>query len=426
MTDRLAALYPPETGQLLVVPRLPAPRFADPPPDEPIRTSVREFYGDTMLAEFQVPAGNRIAFIDKSFPHSRFDLMLLASEDDVHSSASSLTPATRRVVFSTAYQFLRFVGEPEVIERYGLHDGHVHVCFNYDEHTTDRENGMFYDKRFHTHVNYYPGRDLKALGSARRWRDLPDVGLRRRLIDPLTVLAASIMYDALGPTFADLDVMPVDDHRDSTTGLPPGLKFRLPHWRLLESPTFAHALALLHERSVEVYGQLHEAFTGQPHRPRAWHRPALLPPDDLLANIRRLDWLSERSAAGLRTLAAALRTVDDRQIAMLRHVERRRVQLLTLAGLNYSLGIFSPAANTVTTRLVDAKDVYVVVQYKLLADIGMAGLPAIRDIPIVKLDRRTGPVMSDDEVADRRAFSDEFLQAAMPTVASRFGLRASL
>ena len=74
-----------------------------------------------------------------------------------------LAPRTLNVVFDLAYRFVAYISQPETVERFGLHGAQLHLCFNHDRDTVDRDNAMFFDKRFHLHLNLWPERDLDWL-----------------------------------------------------------------------------------------------------------------------------------------------------------------------------------------------------------------------------------------------------------------------
>lgn len=77
-------LYPDAAWDLPVNPALPAPRLPDPPPEQSNPAAYRAHYHPFIVEEFAVPgAAERIAVIDKAFPHSLYDLMLLVARDDI-------------------------------------------------------------------------------------------------------------------------------------------------------------------------------------------------------------------------------------------------------------------------------------------------------------------------------------------------------
>lgn len=421
MDDVLAPLYPPEADDTPTVLRMPAPRLADPPPDIRNVGTVADHYGPNLLDEWVVADGDRVAVIDKAFPHSRYDLLLLASDDEVRSAVTDLAPATKGLLFGAVADFVDFLSDPEVVTAYDLSGGHFQASFNFDRDTVDRENSMFYDKRFHLHMNYTPGRDI-ALEAPVRWADIPGHRLRRRLIDPIAYLGASIIHDATGGTAGGLPLLSLDDARDLRLGLPPGAKLRIDGWGALRTPQFSTALDDLHRHAERAYRVLHVAFTGAPHAPRPWRRPSLLPADTIVANLDEIGWLSTGTRKGLTTLARVLKDVSDSDLTRFRADEGARVEHLTVAGLDYAMSVFSRGRNTAATPLAEHDEVYLVMQPKLFGDIGGAGLPTVDGVPIVRLDRSAGPTLTAAELADRRALRRHFLDRASAAMARRHGL----
>ncbi len=421
MIDALADLYPAEAQETPAVLRLAAPRLAEPPPDVRNVGTVLDHYRENLLQEWTVHGGDRIALIDKAFPHSRYDVMLLASDDTIRSAVTDLGSATAEMLFDTAADFVDFLSAPAVVDHYRLADGHFHLCFNYDRDTVDRENSMFYDKRFHLHLNYTPGRDIK-LGSAVKWSEIPDLRLRRRLIDPIAYLGAAVLHDATDGSVADTNLLPIDNARDLRLGLPPGAKVRLDGWGRLRGPRFPALLDDLHRQADRAYRTIHRAFTGVASAPEPWQRPALLAPERICANLDAIRWLSASTRAGLAQLAHLLRDTTAADLARYRGDEGARVQQLTVAGLDYAMSVFSPHRNTAARPLAVHDEVYLVMQFKLFGDIGGAGLPTIDGIPIVRLDRSSGPALTAAELADRRALRRDFLDRALPGLTHRHGL----
>jgi len=421
MSDRLAELYPAAVHQLRVGLSLPAPRLPDPPSGGRNLGSVREFYGPMLLREVQVANGNRVAFINKAFPHSRYDVMMLASDDHIHSSIGELAAPTKGLFFDVADRFVDYLSDEGVRKEFDLDNGHLHVSYNYDRHTQDRENSMFYDKRFHLHLNYWPGRDLRRLSTV-PWPEVTDVALRRRLVDPIAHLAAQVVYEYTGGTVAGHRLLVPDAERDGAHGLPFGPKLRLPGWRALQDPAVPAILEVLHRAAESAYGEIHQCLVGAPHRPQAWWRPELLPEPAVAANLRRLGWASENTRDGLMNLARLLCDLSESDLARFRTDEATRIRRMTLGGLDYAISMFTQRRNTGDNPLSRHEQLYLVLQAKLFADIGGAGLPSIDAVALVRVDRSAGAVMTDADVADRAQLRQEFLDGHWPGLSNRHQL----
>jgi hypothetical protein len=409
--DVFAPLYPTEAKQFRVVRELRAkglPRKDVPPTRGDL--DLATFYGEKILGRFDVLDGERreaLAYVDKLFPHSRYDLMVLAADDPPKTSVADLAPRTLDLILHTAHEFIRFVSRKDVIERFRLGGGRAHLCFNYSD-TLDRENGQSYDKRFHLHLNYWPGFDLEGM-TTMRYRDVEGLVERRRLLDPIAFLGPSIAYDFFGGEVEGLRLLPPDDARDLSLGLPAGLKLRLPDWDALRERRFARATRALHIGLQHVYSRLSEAFTGADVLPAPWTRHRLLPRRRIAENVDRLEWSSSRSRAGILILADILRNVSPAVIARLRTAADSRIRHLTLAGLDYSMSIYAQEANTLASPLSEGRPVYMVVQTRLFSDSGTAGVPAMDRIPAVRVKRGSG-TFSPSEIVDRGAFHRALLR----------------
>jgi hypothetical protein len=170
--DRFAALYPADLDRLRVAwdhLRIPGPpadyaltRTEAEHPDPALRFARRT------IQEIACD-GDRLALIDKVSPHSLFDLMVSEISDPPKATPDAVDPATGRVLWRTGLAFVRFVSDPEVMRRFDLADGELHLALNCDPNTHDRESVQA-AKQFHLHLLYWPGRTLKAVGGRRAIR----------------------------------------------------------------------------------------------------------------------------------------------------------------------------------------------------------------------------------------------------------------
>ncbi|MGH9004439.1 MAG: hypothetical protein ACRDYV_15045, partial [Acidimicrobiia bacterium] len=238
MTDPFAELYPVQAKRMPVLDGVPAPSFAAystglhdgtrPEPDYTARLLARVKVGRDQAAE-------SLAFVDKLFPHTPLDLMVVADDQRPRFAFADLQPDTGLAVCRILHQFVDFLSRGDVLAAYGLSGRRVHLCYNFDPHTLDRDNPMAYDKRFHVHLNCWQRWQLDraepvAYGSIRE-------PLRRRdLLDPLAFLGPRVCFDMLGGTAAGRALMDPNPGRDLRMRLPVGLKVRLGDWRSLRSP----------------------------------------------------------------------------------------------------------------------------------------------------------------------------------------------
>ena len=407
MTDRFARLYPTSVAEALVAPTFAVPRF---PTADRVRneTTVRQFYSDRLLAEFDIAGSeDRIAIVDKLFPHARFDAMVLASNDVVRSSTSDLSPVTLGAIFELCERFVAYVSDPGVVARYGLENGEIHVAYNYDRDTIDRDNAMFYDKRFHLHLNCWPAGDLAKVTPI-RYGDVSDPMIRRRLVDPVAALAARIIREAAG---GELDGFALSRSAHAGPGDPVGLKVHLGTWSALREPAFHKLLRSLHDVAEGAYRDIRTALVGDPEPYAPWTRPRLLSDGEVADNLHKVTYLSPRSRDDLMLLARQLSDADAASMAAWRADPLLAVRRLSLNGLDYSIGLYTREVISAERALSAASDVGLLMQCRLFGDVGGAGLPPLRGNAAVRLDRKDGPVMSQGEIDARTGFQAGFIDS---------------
>ncbi|MFD3760454.1 hypothetical protein [Streptomyces sp. NPDC058622] len=403
-TATLDDLYPAAAWDLPVNPGLPAPRLPAPPEELPNLSGYREHYAPFILRELPVPGhAERLAAIDKAFPHSLYDLMLLVARDDVLRTHVGNTPdQVLAALLHAARSFTEFTKSPAA-RRFGLAGFRLGIGWNCDP-TVDRDNGQYWDKRLHLHLNCWPG----AVCTSSRpvpLASITDVTVRRSLVDPIAHLAHQVMADALrtAPLPASCHMLEPDLARDAALGLPVGLKFRLPGVPFLTTADCRVLLRALHATAETTHRAVLTAFTGHADAPAPWQRPALLPPDTVRSNLTALPWLSHPAAADLLRLRAVLKDVTPAQLRLLASRPWIANRCLTLGGLSYNTSFFTP--RPVSTGGED--DWYLVMQFKLVSYIGSS--PAVGGAIASVIDRAHGPVMTPDDRARRADFQNAFL-----------------
>jgi hypothetical protein len=412
MRDRLAALYPPEFQDYPIIERVSVPGFPGMhAPHFPAFKDPWPMYGDRLLYEFIVSdgaGGDRLVLVNKLYPHGLHDMMVLSLDDPPKPSIAGLGVPATAVVLGLAERFLEYVGDPEVIKRFHLDEGCFHFCYNYDPDTLDRESGMA-DKRFHLHLNYW-SREIDKL-SPRPFGSLSNLSWRRRLIDPITSLGEQIAYDLLSGAIGDIPLLPPNPKRDLCLGLPPGLKIRFDGWSVLRDPVTVETLRNLHTELSSAHALIVRAFTNDDRPPGRWRRHSLLPASTIRSNVAAISGLSEASKQGLVVLAEALQDVSSLAMEAFRNKKWLRIQHLAMAGLNYSLGLYAQQTNRIGDPLLKNGPVYLVVQTKLFADIGGAGIPYMKALPIVRIQRGDG-VFNSRQIRNRDDFQAGFVAYA--------------
>ncbi|MFB7500399.1 hypothetical protein ACFC09_37965 [Streptomyces sp. NPDC056161] len=401
------SLYPSSALALPVNPSLPAPRLPSPPVERSNEGNYRDYYGPNIRAEYAVDGcdADRVAVIDKAWPHTLPDIMLLVASDHGRRTNVEDTPdAVLATLLKGAVTYVGFVSEPETAQNFRLGGGQVTVGWNADG-TLDRDNGQWWDKTMHWHLNLYP-EPVRAAVRPVPLGDISDEGLRRSLVDPVAYLAQHVVRDALKQFVLPRGtrLLPISAHHDAARLLPVGLKLKLPGWHFLTTHEGRHLLRTLHQAADRAYRQVRRAFTGSPEPTPPWTRPTLLPPEQVSDQLGRLTWLSPVSRISLMRLRRVLRDVTDRELHLLRDHRAFANRCLTLADLSYNLTLLTPTP--VGPALPEAP-VFLVMQLKLFSYVGHA--PAVGGAVASVIDRHNGPVMDEALLAQRRAFQDAYL-----------------
>ncbi|WP_051742495.1 hypothetical protein [Streptomyces xylophagus] len=405
----LDALYPSAALDLPVNPALQAPRLAAPPMERRNLGGYRDYYGPNILAEIPVPgAGERLAVIDKAWPHSLYDIMLLVARDDIlRTSVGDTPPAVLTALMRACALFAEYVSTPKVMSEFGLAGSQTSIAWNHDR-TVDRDNGQWWDKRLHLHLNCWPtpahGNRPVRLGA------IADATTRRSLVDPVAYLAHHVILDAL-TDYSLPDgcvVLPPDPLRDHRERLPVGLKIRLPGgWQFVTTPQCRSLLRTLHQTATTTYRDLLLSFTGRAEPATDWRRPPLLPPPDVKRRLAGLRWLTPGSREELLRLRGALRDLADRELELLRRLPHVANRCMTLGGLSYNLAFHSPHPASWERSLSATPDLFLVMQFKLISYIGSS--PAVHGAVASVIDRVGGPVMTDVDRALRHAFQTGYV-----------------
>lgn len=398
--------------ELAVIRRLPVPGYPKPAEEQREDAGTYEQFlerwGRSFLTIVETEDGGRLAFSNKTNPHARYDSMLLQVDPDVRTAISDLTLPQARLMMRTGSDFVDWISDAAVIERFGLEGGCLHLVYNTDPHTLDRENGMGYTKRFHLHLNYWPREDVES-GRTMRLGAVDDLQ-RRRLLDPVTVAAGRMLAELAEreALFSNHEIFVADAREEVRRGLAPGFKVRLAGgWSNLRDAVFLDDLRRFHGAMTKQFEDVQEAFTGrrEPAAPGTRHR--LLGRGEIRRRIRNLR-LSERSTRSLLLLGETLRDASERFLRRSEAHPRMRKQHLAMNGLNYSTGLYTPRRHRRSAPLRDADDVWLVIQVKLFSDVGGAGMIYNSEAGIVEIARRAR-LFTEGEAALRGDFQRQFL-----------------
>lgn len=409
-------------ARLSVIRKLPVPGYPKPAEEQREDAGTYEQFLERWQRSFldiaRLEDGSRLAFSNKTNPHARFDSMLLQVDREVRTAVSDLTLPQARFVMDTGHDFVEWISDAAVVERFGLDGGCLHLVFNTDPHTFDRENGMGYTKRFHLHMNYWPREDVEA-GRTMYLGDIDDVQ-RRRLLDPVTVAAGWMLREIAEreAIFRGHEIFAGSAETEVERKLAPGFKVRLSSgWPALRDPRFLDDLRRFHLAMTSFFEDVQEAFTGQrtPAPPGTRHN--LLQRDEIARRIGGLR-VSTSTAESLLVLAAVLRNVSERFLRRTESHPAMRKRHLAMNGLNYSTGLYTPHRNRVNAPVRDANDVWLVIQVKLFSDVGGAGMIYNSEAGVVEIARRAR-LFTGHEMALRVDFQQQFLDFTRERAAYR-------
>lgn len=373
-----------------------------------LKHNVDEFRDNVIWSKhfFDERGVNEIAFINKLSPHSLYDCMLMCMEKE-NSSISDLSDEAAKFVFEMTYKFIEFVSEKQIMDEYDLYDGYMHICYNYDPFTIDRESGMS-EKRFHLHMNYWRKRDI-SLDDTKYLGEICDKNLVRRMVDPLTIIGEYVLYDMLKYFKIEENILEPNISRDIEYGLPIGLKIKYDGCEVLKSFEFSKKICKLHILLCDIYNEFEKIFCININRNGKWKRSLLKNVEEIKQGILKSSWLSEYSRLLMFFLAENLRNINS--IPEKYFLENRdgRIRHLCMNGLNYSLSFFSPNENSAEIKLINQRDFYLVIQPKMFSDIGGAGLPCIGGIAAAKL-KRNAIGFTEKEAEMRDDFHKRFIK----------------
>ncbi len=419
MRTTLDDLYPPGAMLLPVNTALVAPRLATPPPELENHSHYRDHYGPFILGERTVGTEpETIALIDKAFPHTLYDLMLLVGRDDILRTCVGELPDTVLAELLTMVTgFADYISDPRVVRTFGLGRGRLSIGWNYDP-TTDRDNGQWWDKRMHVHLNAWHPRTCRTVHPV-PLADVTDPTLRRSLVDPTAYLAHRVMIDAVRTDRlpAACRLLHPSAARDAEQHLPVGLKVRLPGFAYLATADFRALLRMLHGTAAAAYRLLRAIFTDSHSPTGPWHRPPLRPADQVEAALAALPWLTNESRTLLLRLRTVLRDIPERQMLLLRTRSHLANRCLALDGLSYNLALFTPDEISARRPINATGELYLVMQLKTVSSIGSS--PALGGAVATAADRTHGPAMTPADRAMRHAFQHAYAHRTGITTTER-------
>ncbi len=363
----------------------------------------------------------RVAVIDKAWPHSLNDIMLLvASDSHRRTHVEHIPDPVLARLLNAALAYTAMASDEQTVRRFDLDGGRLTIGWNCDP-TRDRDGGQWWDKTLHWHLNLYP-RQTQAAVTTTPLRDITDVSVRHALVDPFSYLAQQVLREALEhqlPALKAGPILPGDPLLDIENRYPVGLKIPLPGWDYLGTPQCRDLLRMLHTTTLHAYHQISSALTDHPAVPGTnargtygiWERPRLRLPADAEQRLDRIEWLSPETGSSLLRAHALLRDVSPRQMQTLRSNRHLAARFLTLAGPSYNITFMSP--DPTGLEFHDQARVLLVLQPKVFSYIGHT--PALGTSVASIINRRIGPIMGSDLLEHRKSLQHEFLHRVSTT-----------
>jgi len=382
----------PVAWDLLHVPG-PPPGFELSAHEQHAAEPLARFHRRTIqLLDCAAGGADRLALVDKAAPHAQFDLMLSEASPLDKPTPDDVLPLTAQALWRTGLELVRFVSEPAQQRAFGLQGGQLHLALNCDPNTLDRESVQA-AKQFHLHLLYWTADELAPLS---RWARLGSQNhpvLHRQLLDPLSFLGAHLLVESLADMPLGIPgavLLPGDDAAVAAGRRPLGCLIRLPGWHVLAEPAFEDLIRRLHRRLARIASALLDAFTGCSTPPSPWQRHRLRPPHERRERIRALGY-SPLVTRGLLALAAGLRDLSAPATKRLRlAAPPARMHCMTLNQPCYALNLYAPRPNGSDAPLIEADQVYLILQTKLFSGTGGAGLLTLNGIPSVRVLRGSG------------------------------------
>ncbi len=366
-----------------------------------------EFRPNVLKSKFFEESDNiqEIAFVNKIVPHSLYDCMLMCMQSKVVSIEKIFCQGLE-YIFNVVYKFIEFISNETVIDKFKLNSGYLHICFNYDPFTKDRESGMS-EKRFHIHMNYWRKDDID-FSKMVQVKDI-NIDTIYSIIDPITIIGESIIYDYLIDKKMLGKIMKNDTIRDSQMGLPIGFKIEYSKWGILNETQFRKEIVFLHNSLCEIYNNIEKIFLYEDSSFKVWKRKKLRKKDEIKVGIENLEWLSEKSKNYLYFLANNFMDIPDNIMNLLQRKKSMRIKYMSVNGLNYSMALFSEKANSLEKKIINHNKIILVIQPKMFSEIGGASLPCMNNISTIRLYRNS-KLYTEEEKQSRENFHNDFLK----------------
>lgn len=335
---------------------------------------------------FNIGEHEQLALMDKKNTHSLYDMMLIQVGEYSKASIQELTEKELEFTFEVASLFFKFVNEKQIYNFYGFNNGIPRVSYSFDPWTTDRE-GLQPIKRFHLHMYVMSPEDCDYIRNKKhRYVNIVNAYERRRLVDPVTFISNQILFDI----HQHLVKLPAEFHMEFlkpeeyiTTGIPLGLNIKI---REINKTKLSRYLLNLHKTMIYVSECLYKAFTGGKSIAPSGTRYTLLNYNQILNNLKQIEWLSKTSLCGLSEIANTLRSVPDRLLKNINRYSKWSTHHIVSNGLAYAFSLQQD--NTIGNKKNNLLNLNI--SPRMFSDLGGAGLFGCNGASAIMLNRGIG------------------------------------
>ncbi|MBQ8132748.1 MAG: hypothetical protein IJ193_09685 [Bacilli bacterium] len=345
-----------------------------------------------------------ISLAPKFKPHSDYEMMLQSTDNVVKSPSTSLTDEAIHYIFGTGYKFIKFLSDPEVIEKYGMEGGYPYLVFNYDEYTTDRHSGMS-KKPFHLHLNSWKKETIDRITEIKKSEVSPYY--YESVVDPIFDLTRTLAYDALDCEELNQYLEKANPICGDQEIFYSGIYKVKGGWEFLNSEEFPHVLKTIHERLETRYKEILKCFTGNDTIPALYTRHPLLNEYKILNNIAESNF-QDTTKEALVKLIPRVRTITDEEFQELCQNTDLRDTIIPMRWVAYSVGFFSNDYIE-KDKPYEGNICYMNCTPRLFTKIGGASIMNFPERSLVKIDRGEG-TFTQEEFNNHVEFQKEFVK----------------
>lgn len=360
-----------------------------------------------VIKEQKIEAKNSTDYISlapKFKPHSDYEMMLQSTDSTLKSPITSLSDEAIKYIFGVGYDYIKFLSDKNVIEKYNLEKGYPYLVFNYDEFTTDRHSGMS-KKPFHLHLNSWKSETINNITEIDKNKE--SEYYYQSVVDPIFDISQLLVRDALKSEEINkyLEEVPVfcGNQEIKYSGV-----YKVKGgWKTFCSDEFPHLLKAIHNKLENRYVKILKIFTNKDNIPELYTRHLLLDNDIILNNIEN-SYLTDNTKHALNILINKVKSITPEQFKEISKNTDLRDTLIPLRWLAYSMGFFSNNYIEKDKKQVDS-DLFINITPRLFTKIGGASIMNFPEHSLVKIDRGMGNI-NQESFNERLEFQKDFVK----------------